>query len=234
MPCIKTSPGRQEFLISDNNNTESPHAVLIDNPDGLPVQTLEESQTISTTSSCPQTTPCSAAVPVMPTQTPTDMVGGNDMWPTTDGASPRTESDEFFNSLLCSALHDEVGAICKDEQINEDLLGRVFLGGGWNAVFDQARPVSCPLLPVLRYLDEVALRECRSIDRLALLHAVHTMYLVRSPSPVIPRKERLMQWQSIMVGRTSARQELPPWYRSRYVDICLFASQMVLQPILRT
>lgn len=115
---------------------------------------------------------------MIPTQPRTDrVVGGNGSWPTIHSVSPQTEPDEFFNNLLCSALHGETGAICKDEQINEDLLGRVILEGGWDAISDQVR-LSCPLLTVLRYLDEAALQGCRPIDRLALLRAVHTMYLV--------------------------------------------------------
>ena len=96
------------------------------------------------------------------------------------GVDPRAEPDEFFNNLLSSALLGAVGDICKDEQIIEDLLSRVILGEGWSALFDRIGPVSCPLLAVLRYLDEAALQECRPIDRLALLHAIHSMYLVWS------------------------------------------------------
>jgi hypothetical protein len=96
------------------------------------------------------------------------------------GVRPQAEPGEFFNTLLSSALHGSVSDICKDEQINEDLLSRVVLGESWDAVLNRVRPVSCPLLGVLRYLDEAALQECRPIDRLALLHAIHIMYLVWS------------------------------------------------------
>jgi hypothetical protein len=85
----------------------------------------------------------------------------------------QAEPGEFFNNLLSSALHVSVSDICKDEQINEDLLSRVVLGERWDAALNPIGPVSCPLLAVLRYLDEAALQECRPIDRLALLHAIH-------------------------------------------------------------
>lgn len=160
-----------------NHNTEPPAAVTIHNTAGPLVQTIEDVQeTLS--SSCLQVPPRSAAAHIVPVESPADMVKGNYTWPTVYGVDPRAEPDEFFNNLLSSALHGAVGDICKDEQIIEDLLSRVILGEGWSALFNRIGPVSCPLLAVLHYLDEAALQECRPIDRLALLYAIHSMYLV--------------------------------------------------------
>jgi len=175
-------------MISDDN-TESLPPVTINNPDGQLVQGLADFHQ-SPTSSCFQTIPCSVAVQATPTQSPTDMVGGNYTWPTGYGVSPQAETDEFFNTLLSSALDGAVSNICKDKEINEDLLSRVVLGEGWNTLFNRMGPVFCPLLAVLRYLDEAALQECRPIDRLALLHAVHAMYLVSSQISLYCRKKR--------------------------------------------
>lgn len=165
-------------MISDDN-TESQPMITVDNPDGCPVQMVDDFQKPSSIC-CLQITPCSTAIQEIPTQSPPDIVGGNYTCPTTYGVGPQAEQGEFFSTLLSSALRGTVDDICKDEQINEDLLSRVILGERWDTVFNLMGPVSCPLWTVLRYLDEAALQECRPIDRLALLHAVHIMYLVWS------------------------------------------------------
>lgn len=163
--------------IIPDNNTEPPSGLSIDNAAGCLVQTLSDSQKSSTPPSL-QTTTCPTALQAIPIQSPTDTLGGNYTIPRPYWVSAQAGPEDFFNSLLSSAFRGAAGNICIDEQINEDILSRVILGEGWNAVFKRVGPVSCPLLAVLRYLDEAALQGCRPIDRLALLHAVHIMYLV--------------------------------------------------------
>ncbi|KAK2768455.1 hypothetical protein FQN54_000310 [Arachnomyces sp. PD_36] len=167
------------FMIS-NDNTEPPPAATLYNADGLLLPPLADTQDNSISSCVVQQAAFSAPFQAVPAQSATYMIGGNYTCPTTYGAGPRAEPDDFFNTLLSSVFHRGFNHICTDEQIYEDLLSRVILGEGWDTLLNRTGSVTCPLLTVLRHLDEAALQECHPIDRLALLHAVHTKYLVWS------------------------------------------------------
>ncbi|KAL5337688.1 hypothetical protein BJX70DRAFT_225197 [Aspergillus crustosus] len=178
------------------SKSELPPAATINNPDNVLEQTHTGFQNTSA-SPCLQIARFATTNQVIPAPSPANLGGGNDTWPPTYGVSPQTEQDEFFNTLLSSALHGQVGRICKNEQIYEDLLIRATLGEGWDSLSNRMGPNSCPLLAVLRHLDEAALQECRPIDRLALLHAVHLMYLVWSAQTSLCRGREVNGFSSL-------------------------------------